>query len=151
MVRDSLTKYGNGGPRVAYTDDVASDKPLLERTFPSLTQNISATPSSSLYAQLESYSPPIGTSIVTIDSADVLTPVCNFIINAVKEEKQIYIGFDAEWNVEVEQRGGYQHREASSTVAVVQVAYEKKIYVIQVRSSGFDFDFSRIAIDEIFK
>jgi hypothetical protein len=40
----------------------------------------------------------------------------------------LVVGFDAEWNVTISDAGQHEHGE----IAIVQIAYEKRVYILQV-------------------
>jgi hypothetical protein len=52
-------------------------------------------------------------------------------LNVDDETSQLVVGFDAEWNVDLTQQG------ASRPTAIIQIAYEKWIYIFQVWLSTF--------------
>lgn len=126
---NSLTLYGHTHPSVFFTDNM-SDKAFLERCFPSLKQGVVPIEKYGELETLEIPPPPI-IEILPKDTSQSIDDAARLILNDVPEDQGcIVVGFDTEWNVELSPHGYVTSR---GKTAIVQIAYERQIYVFQVR------------------
>ncbi|KAF6758767.1 hypothetical protein DFP72DRAFT_1167168 [Ephemerocybe angulata] len=127
-IKDSLTLYGLDQPQVFYTDNMA-DKGLFEEIFPSLTEDVIPVEK---YAHLEELDIPDGMTIQPPKKeASAINGAIEVIMDGLANDGlgEVVVGFDCEWNVEVTANGRVQH---SGKVAIIQLAYEKQIYTLQI-------------------
>ncbi len=125
-MRASLQMYGHKQPQVFYTDNPAADKQFLEQIFPSLTENVIPVEK---YPTLKPIRLPDDVDISPQSSASGIEEALAKItcdLNVEDETSQIVVGFDAEWNVNMELRG------ATMPTAIIQIAYKKWVHVFQV-------------------
>ncbi|KAF8199485.1 hypothetical protein BJ912DRAFT_1054812 [Pholiota molesta] len=105
-------------------------KQFLEGAFPSLHENIIPVEK---YAHLEPFiiPPQIQVQVKTMPSA-IDDNMCKILDTLPVDGSagQIIIGFDSEWNVEASLYGGVISRRKT---AVIQIAYENTIYILQVK------------------
>ena len=126
-MRESLTMYGHSQPTLFYTDNM-SDKSLLETAFPSLRQNVTAVEK---YSNLDSFILTDDVQVDVRDNESAINAALSTITDDLPTEASdpdLVIGFDAEWNVGVSDTGGFTRGE----IAIVQIAYEKRVYILQV-------------------
>lgn len=124
----SLALYGHCQPTVFFTDNV-SDKPFLERCFPSLRHNVVPIEK---YGDLEAFQipPPPAVEILPKDTVQSIDNAARLILEDVPEDDGfIVVGFDTEWNIELSPRGFVNRR---GKTAVIQVAYQNRIFIFQV-------------------
>lgn len=124
----SLSLYGHSQPQVFYTDNV-SDKPFLERCFPSLRQDVVPIQK---YGNLEPFQipPPPTVKILLKDTSQSIDDAARWILNDVPQDSgSIFVGFDTEWNVDLSSRGYVTSR---GKTAIIQIAYQNRIYIFQV-------------------
>jgi hypothetical protein len=128
QMRESLTMYGHKQPTLFYTDNM-SDKSLLESAFPSLRQNITAVEK---YSHLEQFSLPDEVQVDVKNKDAAINAALSTIINDLPtnaSEPDLVVGFDAEWNVGTTDGGAFTRGK----IAVVQIAYDKRVYILQAR------------------
>lgn len=126
QMRESLAMYGHKQPILFYTDNM-SDKSLLESAFPSLRQNITAVEK---YSHLEQFSLPDEVQVDVKNKDTAINAALSTIINDIPtnaSEPDLVVGFDAEWNVGTTDGGAFTRGK----IAVVQIAYEKRVYILQ--------------------
>ncbi|KAE9385982.1 hypothetical protein BT96DRAFT_949454 [Gymnopus androsaceus JB14] len=127
-MRDSLQLYGHDQPSLFYTDNM-SDKAFLEHSFPSLTADVVPVEK---YAHLDLLKIPdtvnisVRNSIETIDTA--MCTILSFLPDDDSMET-IIVGFDAEWNVEISERGYITGR---GQTAIIQIAHQQNVYILQI-------------------
>lgn len=127
-MRTSLNLYGHQQPSLFYTDNMA-DKLFLENSFPSLRSGVTSLQK---YAHLDPFELPDGVSIFLVDTVQSVNNTMSTILNDVPEnEGEIAVGFDMEWNVELTPHGLVR---SSRKAAILQIAYEKRVYILQVRN-----------------
>jgi len=127
-MHESLTMYGHSQPKIFYTDNM-SDKSLLETAFPSLRKDIVPVKK---YSNLDPFTLAEDVRVDVRDNESAINAALSTIINDLPTEASapdLVIGFDAEWNVGVSDSGAFTRGE----IAVIQIAYEKRVYIIQVR------------------
>ncbi|KAJ3558593.1 hypothetical protein NP233_g11480 [Leucocoprinus birnbaumii] len=132
-MRESLEVYGHKQPELFFTDNMA-DKQFLEESFPSLREGV--TPIEK-YAHLEPFIIPWSPAVQVFvkQSATAIDLTARTILDALPNENSetggglIVIGFDTEWNVEAQQ---YRGVVRENRTAVIQIAYENIIYILQV-------------------
>ncbi|KAF8186024.1 hypothetical protein BJ912DRAFT_852498 [Pholiota molesta] len=128
QMRISLDLYGHSLPSVFYTDNMA-DKQFLEGAFPSLRENIVPVEK---YAHLEPFIIPPQIQVHVKTTPSTIDDDMRKILDALPSDGstgQIIVGFDSEWDVEASAYGGVISR---GTTAVIQIAYENTIYILQV-------------------
>jgi hypothetical protein len=126
-MQDSLAMYGHSQPTLFYTDNM-SDKAFLETSFPSLRESLVPIEK---FSGLEPFALPDDVQVLVKDEAAAINAVLSTILDDVpleESEPDIVVGFDAEWNVSVSDCGSFTH----GNVAVVQIAYEHRVYILQV-------------------
>lgn len=127
-MRESLKLYGHDEPAVFYTDNMA-DKDFLERCFPSLKKDIVPVEK---YAYLEPLCIPDHFQISVKKSTTAIDDAMRTILELLPENDElrtITIAVDAEWNVEISQRGYVTGR---GQTAILQIAHGTKVYILQV-------------------
>lgn len=130
---DSLAMYGHSPTKVVYTDNPAADKQFLERLLSSLHANVVPV---ERYPTLKQFVRPDDVDISVQSMAAGIEAALAKItddLNVDDETSQLVVGFDAEWNVDLTQRG------ASRPTSIVQIAYGKWIYIFQVCLSVFHY------------
>ena len=131
-MHESLTMYGHSQPTVFYTDNM-SDKSLLETAFPSLREGVAPVEK---YSNLEPFALPEDVQVDVRDNESAINAALSTIINDLPTEASapdLVIGFDAEWNVGVSDSGVFTRGE----IAIIQIAYEKRVYILQVCNLTF--------------
>lgn len=130
-MRESLAMYGHSQPKVVYTDNPGADKQFLEQIFPSLHADVVPVEK---YVTLRQFVRPDDVDISVQSTASGIEAALAKItddLNVDDETSQLVVGFDAEWNVDLTQRG------ASRPTSIIQIAYGKWIYIFQVWLSAF--------------
>jgi hypothetical protein len=129
-MRQSLSLYGHTQPLIFYTDNMA-DKPFLERSFPSLQNDV--VPKEK-YSDLEPFEIP-HVEILPKDSVLSINDAARSILDDVpQDEGCLIIGFDSEWNV--------NPSGLRSKTAIIQIAYQNRVYVLQVSLSTPSLSYS---------
>lgn len=116
-LEEGLRMMGNPAPKLFYVDDAAQSKFFLENIFPSLKQNVREVQDNSM-AELEL---PQEVEILEITNRETAENVLELFIE-FSSEYPIFVGLDCEWNVD----------GVAKSVALLQIAYEKKVYLIRV-------------------
>jgi len=129
-LRDPLHLYGLSQPKIIYTDNV-SDRPFLEQTFPSLLENVTPVEK---YSELNAFDIPGDVTVFVKATASSINHAIGTILDDVPDSEtnadaNVVVGFDSEWNVEMAGDGRVVHR---GHTAVVQIAYQKRVYILQV-------------------
>lgn len=126
-MRKSLELYGHQQPQVIYTDNM-SDKLFLENAFPDLRRDVIPIEK---YAELKPLDlNEFGFEIFPKDSTHSINDAIATILGDVPpDDGFIAVGFDSEWNVELSPQGFVVH---SGNTAVIQIAYKRRVYVLQV-------------------
>lgn len=127
-MRESLTRYGHCQPKVFYTDNM-SDKGFLEAVFTSLRNDVVPIEK---YGSLEPFLLPADIRVEVKDEPAAVNAALSTILDDLPTEDfepDLIVGFDAEWNVSVSDGGIFTRGE----IAVVQIAYERRVYIIQVK------------------
>ena len=125
-MREALTIYGHTQPELFYTDNLA-DKGFLEKCFPSLLKDVQPvdkfsklplfTMPSEVTIHVKSTATQIQTALATIQEQLIHLPA----------EKQIVVGLDLEWNVDMTPG----HAKQGKT-AVISLAHDNHVYVFQI-------------------
>lgn len=133
-IKESLNLYGHTQPHLAFTDNVAADKPVVTSVFKSLTKNVVPI---SKYGKLERFQLSSSTAVIVLNTADRVEAVLRSIISEIDpnslESTQV-VGFDIEWNVrmDVNERGHILSSAPSKENALMQIAWKSKVYLIRV-------------------
>ncbi|PPQ80024.1 hypothetical protein CVT24_003845, partial [Panaeolus cyanescens] len=125
----SLTMYGHSQPKLFYTDNM-SDKGFLEKSFPSLKEDVIPVEK---YGDLEVFSIPDNVTILvknTSQAIDLAIGTINSDVPVEASDSGLVVGFDAEWNATVSDTGLFTR----GGVAVIQIAYQHRVYVLQISS-----------------
>ncbi|GLB45297.1 putative essential for the formation of DNA replication focal centers [Lyophyllum shimeji] len=128
QMRQSLEIYGHDQPSVIYTDSM-NDKDFLEQCFPSLQQDVVPVEK---FANLLPLQIPETFSISIKNTVTAINDAMRTILEHLPDDDgvdTIIIGLDAEWNVEVSQRGYVTGR---GQTAILQVAHGTHIYILQI-------------------
>ncbi len=126
-MRESLIMYGHPQPTLFYTDNM-SDKAFLESSFPSLREGIVPVEK---YGNLEPFLLPTDVTVEVKDEPSSINAALSTILNDVpleESDSDIVVGFDTEWNVTIGDGGTFTRGD----IGVVQIAYERRVYIIQV-------------------
>jgi hypothetical protein len=125
-MREALTLYGHTQPEIFYTDNLA-DKGFLEKCFPSLLKDVQPvdkysklplfTMPSEVAIHVKSTATQIQTALATIQEQLIHLPA----------DKQIVVGLDLEWNVDMTPG----HAKQGKT-AVISLAHDNHVYVFQI-------------------
>lgn len=122
----SLNWYGHCQPLLFYTDNM-SNKLLLEKSPPLLRHNVKPMEK---YASLEQLELPDDVHVFTKDTVHSINDAISTILDDVPANSgEIVVGFDAEWNIELTPQG-FVHNTGNT--AILQVAYQKCVYILQV-------------------
>jgi hypothetical protein len=137
-MRKSLELYGLRPPSLFYTDNVAADKGFLEDIYPSLRENVVPIEK---YSNLEPLIVPPDVQVFLKNTKTSINDAISTILDDLPHASSdnaasLVIGFDSEWNVEVSPNGKVLHR---GKTAVVQIAYQTRIYVLQVYINVYYF------------
>jgi hypothetical protein len=127
-MRESLELYGHDPPDVFYTDNMA-DKEFLEKCFPSLRKDLVPIEKHSHLAPLDI---PNDFQVMVKKSVTAIDDAMRRILDLLPDNDasgQIIVGLDAEWNVEMSDRGYVTGR---GQTAILQIAHGKNIYLLQV-------------------
>jgi len=119
--------YGHPQPTLFYTDNM-SDKAFLESSFPSLREGIVPVEK---YGNLEPFLLPTDVTVEVKDEPSSINAALSTILNDVpleESDSDIVVGFDTEWNVTIGDGGTFTRGD----IGVVQIAYERRVYIIQV-------------------
>ncbi|KAJ7099007.1 ribonuclease H-like domain-containing protein [Mycena epipterygia] len=130
QVRESLHLYGHSQPKLIYTDNM-SDKPFLEKCYNSLLEDLVPVDK---YSSLPLLQIPDDVDILVRKTAPSIDDAIRTILDSLMPDgtlEPIAIGFNSEWNVDVSSHGYVQGR---GETAVIQIAYERRVYVLQVAS-----------------
>lgn len=115
-----------------------TDKPWIERCFPSLCDNVIPIEK---YGSLEAFDLPPSpeAAVLTKNTISSINDAARLILDDVPEnDGTIAIGLDSEWNVEVSAHG---HIEGRQPTAIIQIAYQNQVYILQVCCSLNFLDF----------
>ena len=127
QMKHSLDQYGHAQPTIFYTDNMA-DKAFLESSFPSLRQGVVPVEK---YLHLDPLLVPSHIHVLVRNTTSSIDDAVRTIMAYLvpDEIETIYIGFDAEWNVNVSDRGFVTGR---GQTAIIQIAHENVVYILQV-------------------
>lgn len=127
QVRESLNLYGHSQPRLIYTDNMA-DKHFLEKCFPSLLEGLVPVEK---YSSLPLLEIPDDVDVLVRKTTLSINDAIRTILDSLPTTGagQIVVGFDSEWNVDVSAQG---HVRGRGDTAVIQIAFERRVYVLQV-------------------
>lgn len=126
-MRESLDLYGHQQPELFYTDNMA-DKSFLESSFDSLRKDVVPVEK---YGDLEPFILPADVQIFVRTGDAAINAALSTIIDQVPTDdngSDLVVGFDCEWNVAISDTGQHERGE----IAIVQIAYEKRVYILQV-------------------
>lgn len=126
QMNKSLTLYGNGETILVYMDNM-SDKAFLESSFPSLRKDVVPIEK---YGNLDLFSLPSTVQVTVLSEKSTINAALSTILDDVpidESDKDLVIGFDAEWNVWMDGA-----KFTRGDIAVVQIAYEARVYILQV-------------------
>ena len=128
-MQNSLELYGQSQPEIFYMDNMA-DKQFLKASFPSLHWGVVPI---NKYNHLEAFSIPDTIHIFVQHTVTSVNNTMSTILNDLSEsdnDHQLVIGFDSEWNIEVSGDGRVIRH--GGTTAIIQIAYDDCIYILQV-------------------
>lgn len=121
----SLMKFGHGKVEAVFTDNVHADKEEVQRAFPSLLEDVVPVPAHSTLPPL--MFPEQTWRVVHLSTALQVNLRFDIIMNhRTVENPVVTVAFGMQWPVNIET--GIQ-----SPVAIIQVAYQEVMYIIQVR------------------
>lgn len=129
LLRESLRLYGHQQPEIFYTDNM-SDRNLLESAFPSLRNGVTPVEK---YSHLPPFSLPRNVTVNVYHTRSAIDAALSTIMDDIPSNesmKDLVIGFDVEWNVEMTDVGTFSRGE----IAIAQIAYENRVYILQVHS-----------------
>lgn len=135
QVRESLQLYGHSQPQLIYTDNMA-DKHFLEKCFPSLLEDLVPVEK---YSSLPILEIPDDVVVHVRKSISSIDDAMRTILDSLSTDGApgtVVIGFDSEWNVDVSSHG---HVQGRGETAIIQIAYERRVYVLQVDTFFFGF------------
>jgi hypothetical protein len=133
-IQHSLQLFGHKQPELIYTDNMA-DKAFLESTFPSLRCNVIPVEA---YGHLEPFVLPADIDICVRCEEQAINAAMATILNHVSEEladPDVIVGFDCEWNIAISRDGRHERGD----IAIVQIAFEKRVYILQVSTPTAHF------------
>lgn len=130
--RDSLAQFGHSPLKLMYTDNVA-DAPFLQSIFPSLSEDVHPVDP---YSHLPLLAfPHEEVDIVIASTAKDCDDVIRALMFDGKEgdhlpaDFRLVVALDFEWNVDM---SGPRGSASAGKTAVMQIAYEKQVYILQV-------------------
>jgi len=126
-MHESLNLYGHRQPELFYADNMA-DKSFLESSFDSLRENVVPVEK---HGNLEPFILPVDVQILVRTGDAAINAALSTIIDHVPtndDGSDLVVGFDSEWNVTISDTGQHERGE----IAIVQIAYEKRVYILQV-------------------
>ncbi len=130
-MRQALTRYGHCQPTLFYTDNMA-DKQFLESCFPSLQEDIVPVEK---YAHLDPLVLPDDVTVfVHGDTQTIDQAILAIVDDAEDPDSEIVVGLDTEWNVDL--LAATQSRSGRSRTAILQIAYKKRVYILQVSADA---------------
>jgi hypothetical protein len=138
---ESLDLYGHKQPQLFYTDNMA-DKPFLESSFCDLRKDVVPIEK---HGDLEPFILPSDIQICIRSEDAAINAALSTIIDQVPTEddgSNLAVGFDAEWNFTISDTGQHERGE----IAIVQIAYEKRVYILQVFRSFPSFEISVLTL-----
>lgn len=104
-----------------------SDKPMLEKIFPSLRADVVPVEK---YSHLPMFaSPDFVRHPEQLDNQISINNVMRSICEDIPVNGHIVIGFDSEWNVDVAPHG---QLSGQGPPAIAQVAYKDRVYVLRL-------------------
>jgi hypothetical protein len=118
----SLAMFGHCPTQVVFTDNVLADKRELERIFPELLKDVVPVPE---YSTMEPLHLPDDWTIVPLTCTHQVNMRMNIIMNHHSETKPVITAFDLQFPVD-------DTTGIRGPVALIQMAYEKTVYLIQV-------------------
>ena len=118
----SLAMFRHCPTQVVFMDNVLADKCELERIFPELLKDVVPVPE---YSAMEPLHLPDDWTIVSLTCTHQVNMQMNIIMNHHTETKPVIAAFDLQFPID--DATGI-HRP----VALIQMAYEKTVYLIQV-------------------
>ncbi len=122
-MRQSLDLYGHRQPTLFYTDNMA-DKQFLEACFPSLREDVVPVDK---YSHLDRLLLPEDVYVFVRETPQSIDQAILTIMDRQSNETgEIVVGFDVEWDVDLLRGPG------RSQVAVIQIAFQKQIYIMRV-------------------
>ncbi len=125
----SLETYGLAQPHIIFTDTMA-DKNFLESTFPSLYDGVRPITE---HGDLETLELPSDVQVHVQKSTTQIESTILSLIDLMPdvEDSVMVVGLDLEWSVDLDARhlGHNDHHQT----AIVQIAYNNKIWIFQVR------------------
>lgn len=123
---ESLDLYGHRQPELFYTDNMA-DKSFLESSFNSLREAVVPVEK---YGNLEPFILPSDVQIFVRTGDSAINAALSTILDQVPtdDSSDLIVGYDSEWNFTLSDNGQQEHGE----IAIVQIAYEKRVYILQV-------------------
>lgn len=125
-MRESLDLYGHRQPELFYTDNMA-DKSFLESSFNSLREAVVPVEK---YGNLEPFILPSDVQIFARTGDSAINAALSTILDQVPtdDSSDLIVGYDSEWNFTLSDNGQQERGE----IAIVQIAYEKRVYILQV-------------------
>lgn len=132
QVRESLRLYGHEQPQLFYTDNMA-DRNLLESAFPSLREGVTPV---ERYSNLPMFTLSDNVKVGVYETRPAIDAALSPLVDDIPSDDDVphlVIGFDAEWNVEMTDIGAFVRGE----LAVLQIAYEDRVYILQVHLFPF--------------
>ena len=124
-ISHSLEVYGHPPVDLVFTDNVRGDKAELENIFPSLLRDVQPIPDQSSYPTL---SCPPEWQITILSSSFQIESRLNSLMEDVSDDGELVVGLDMEWPVD-------RSCSISGRVAVISIALEREIYLLQVCST----------------
>lgn len=123
---ESLDLYGHRQPELFYTDNMA-DKSFLESSFNSLREAVVPIEK---YGNLEPFILPSDVQIFVRTGDSAINAALSTILDQVPtdDSSDLIVGYDSEWNFTLSDNGQQERGE----IAIVQIAYEKRVYILQV-------------------
>jgi len=124
-IPQSLKAYGHAPVELVFTDNVRADKMELENIFPSLCRDVLPIPDHSSYEQLEC---PLDWRITILSSSFQIESWLSSLMDDISNGEEMFVGMDMQWPVD---RSSSIH----GRVAVISIARDKEIYLLQVSDS----------------
>jgi hypothetical protein len=128
---NSLMLYGLKQPILFFTNFMA-DCQFLMQAFPSLSTD---TVPVEKYHYLPAFATPPNVQIHILNTAGTINAAMESILGDLEGNGKnlLVVGFDSEWNV---QMGPNDCVIGRNTTAIVQIAYESQVYILQVSEFG---------------
>ena len=124
----SLMSFGHCQPKVVFTDNIRADKEKLLSIFPSLSEDVTPVPVPQPCVQ-DKLVLPLDWSTIELTTTHQVNHRFDVIMNHHSPTTPVVIGFSLQWPVDIVTGN-------VGRVALIQVAYQKVVYLVKVSISS---------------